>query len=128
MNAIERVRTDIDEGIVLHLQARRMQELERLVADKCYTGNDFSFLQAQKCEEYHYKNDFKLNLLNSFFSDHMTKHYKAYESCWRSPEFNALSSTEEKDRAFVECHNRWIQNLRGNVSHELDVKARELFQ
>ena len=72
-------------------------------------------------------NDFKLNLLNSFFADHMTKHFQSYEQCYMSASFNALPSNEEKDRAFMKCHNKWLSDFKSNVAFELEVKARDMF-
>ena len=105
-----------------------MQQLEKIVAQKCYKGNDFTFMQAQKCEQFHYKNDFKLNLINSFVADHMDKHLQAYQSCWQNPSFEALPSNEDKDRAFLACHKQWTRNLKENVQPELELKALQNFQ
>jgi len=80
------------------------------------------------CEKFHYDNDFKLNLLKNFFGDHMMKHIADYESCWTNEDFKRSTSVAEKDRKFVDCHNRWIDNLRNNVAFELELRARELFQ
>ena len=65
--------------------------------------------------------------MNSFFVDHMTKHLQSYEKCYTGPSFEALPTNEEKDRAFMKCHNSWISDLKSNVSFELEVKARDLF-
>lgn len=73
-------------------------------------------MQAQKCEEFHYKNDYKLNLLNSFFNDHVVKHLQEYETCWKNEEFEKFKSNEAKDRAFLQCHKDWIKNLHNNVA------------
>ena len=43
---MERVGSDLEEGILKHAVAKRMQHLESTVADVCYTGNDFNFQQA----------------------------------------------------------------------------------
>ena len=85
-------------------------------------------MQAQKCEEFHYKNDYKLNIMSSFFNDHVVKHLNEYESCWKNAEFENLKTNEEKDRSFLDCHNRWVRNMRENISQELEVRVRELFQ
>ena len=39
----------------------------------------------------------------------------------------SLPSNEEKDRAFLTCHNNWISNLKSNVSDDLEIKARTMF-
>ena len=66
-------------------------------------------------------------MINSFVSDHMVKQLLSYEQCYTSASFLALPTNEEKDRAFLTCHNNWISNLKSNVAFELEVKARELF-
>ena len=73
-DAIARVQKDIQEGVLSKCELSRQQQLEKIVAQKCYKGNDFSYLQAQKCEQFYYKNDFKLNLIKSFVADHIDKH------------------------------------------------------
>ena len=84
MNALERAKFDIEDGIVLKLQVQRQKELEQYVVKNCYQNRTYNFLQAQKCEEFHYKNDYKLGLLKTFFNDHITKHIKSYEQCWKN--------------------------------------------
>ena len=121
--AIARVQNDLQEGILLKAQLQRTSQLEKIAASKCYKSNDFTYPQAQKCEEFYFKNDFKLNLLNSFVSDHMTKHPQEYESCWQNPSFEALPNNVEKDRAYLACHKKWIRNLKENVQPELELKA-----
>ena len=126
LQAVERAKFEIEDGIVLKLQALRQRELEEYVVKNCYQNKTYNFLQAQKCEEFHYKNDFKLNILKTFFNDHITKHLKNYETCWKNPEFDALKANEDKDLAFVQCHGKWIANLRENVVPELEGRVREL--
>ena len=105
-----------------------MQQLERVVASKCYRNNDFTFMQAQKCEEFYYKNDFKLNMLNTFVSDFMGKHLQEYQACWQNPSFESLKTNEEKDRVYLACHKQWIRNLKENVAPELEARALQSFQ
>ena len=85
-------------------------------------------MQAQKCEEFYYVNDFKLNMMESFVSDFMTRHLLEYQACWQNPKFEALQTNEEKDREYLACHKQWIRNLKENVSQELELKARQSFQ
>jgi hypothetical protein len=80
------------------------------------------------CEDFHYKNDYKLNILKSFYNDHIVKHLSNYEQCYKGDTFERLPSIEDKDRAFLDCHGRWIRNLRGNVSQELEIRVRDLLQ
>ena len=128
LNALERAKFDIEDGIVLKLQAVRQREIEEFVIKNCYQNKTYTFMQAQKCEEFHYKNDFKLNLLNTFFNDHIPKHLKQYETCWRNEEFDALKTNEDKDLAFLQCHEKWLGNLRENVVPELETRVRDLLQ
>ena len=128
LNTIERAKFDLEDGIILKLQATRQKELEEYVVKNCYQNKTYTFMQAQKCEEFHYKNDFKLNLLKNFFNDHIVKHLKNYEACWKSSQFEALQTNEDKDVAFLECHDKWVANIRENVVPELETRVRDLLQ
>ena len=128
MDALERAKFDVEDGVVLKLQALRQKELEQYVVKNCYQNKSYSFLQGQKCEEFHYKNDFKLGLLASFFNDHIPKHLNHYNQCWNNPEFESLKTNEARDITFLECHNKWLGNLRENVVPELETRARDLLQ
>ena len=127
MDAVERVKTDLEEGILGKLRLVRKQQLLDTLADRCYKNNDYTYAQAMMCEQWYEKNDFKMNLLDSFVRDHMTKHLLNYEKCYSGAAFDALPSNEDRDREFLACHNKWISNLKSNVALELDVKARDLF-
>ena len=128
LEVLEAAKFELEDGIILKQQILRQKELEEYVVKNCYQNRTYNFLQAQKCEEFHYANDFKLNLLKTFFSDHIARHLKQYETCWKNPEFEALKTNEEKDLAFVECHDKWVANLRENVVPELEGRVRELLQ
>ena len=46
-NAYERMCSKLNEGVLLHARESRMKQLERTVANTCYSAkNDFSFLEA----------------------------------------------------------------------------------
>ncbi len=111
----------------MRMQVERQKQLEQHVISNCYSNETYTFMQGQKCEEFHYKNDYKLNILKAFFNDHAVKHISNYEKCWKGEEFAKIRSLDEMDRAFLECHNKWIRNLRSNVSQELEGRVRELF-
>ncbi len=128
LDTIERAKFDIEDGIVLKLQAVRQRELEEYVVKNCYQNRTYTFMQGQKCEEFHYKNDFKLNMLKTFFNDHIVKHLKNYEACWKNSEFEALQTNEDKDLAFIACHDKWVANIRENVVPELETRVRDLLQ
>ena len=126
LDAVERAKFDIEDGVVLKLQALRLKELDQYVVKNCYQNKTYTFLQAQKCEEFHQQNDYKLGILKTFFNDHIVKHLKQYEQCWRNPDFEALNTNEDKDVAFLECHDKWLGNLRENVVPELEGRVRDL--
>ena len=48
-NAVQRVAYDLNDGILAHLQAKRMQQLEKHAVDTCYVKNDYTFQQAERC-------------------------------------------------------------------------------
>ncbi len=128
LDAVQKAKFELEDGIILRLQVERQKQLEQYVVKNCYQNKTYNFLQAQKCEEFHYKNDYKLNILNSFFNDHIVKHLNEYEKCWKSPEFDRLNKIEDKDLAFLECHERWVNNLRNNIVPDLEIRAKELLQ
>ena len=68
-----------------------------------------------------------MNVLKSFFNDHIIKHLDEYESCWKNDEFEKFKTNEDKDRSFLKCHKDWIKDLQQNVNDSLEVRARELF-
>ena len=111
-SALERVKFDLEDGIILRLQVERQKELEGHIVRNCYEQKSYTFMQAQKCEEFHYKNDFKLQMLKNYFSDHIPKHLNDYEKCWKTTEFQQLKTVEDKDRAFMSCHEKWLRNLK----------------
>ena len=78
------------------------------------------------CEKFHFENDFKLKLIQSFSKDHLVKHEVAYQKCI-SDSRKLQGSVEEKDRHFLNCHNNILRNLKENVANELELRARELF-
>ena len=110
------------------MQAVRQRELEEFAVKNCYQNKTYNFLQAQKCEEFHYKNDYKLNILKTFFNDHIVKHLKNYEACWKNDQFAALKTNEDKDLAFVQCHDKWVNNLRENIVPDFETRIRDLLQ
>ena len=128
LEVLEAAKFELEDGIILKQQILRQKELEEYVVKNCYQNRTYNFLQAQKCEEFHYANDFKLNLLKTFFSDHIARHLKQYETCWKNAEFESLNTNEEKDLAFVECHDKWVANIRENVVPELEGRVREFLQ
>ena len=79
------------------------------------------------CHEFYEKNDYKMNLLGSFVRDHMTKHFLSYEKCHSGAAFESLATMEEKDRSFLACHDKWLKDLKQDVTYELEVKARQIF-
>ena len=57
----------------------------------------------------------------------MTKHLQAYEKCYSGEAFDSLPNNADKDREFLSCHKKWINNLKSEVSFELEQKARTVF-
>ena len=54
LEALERAKFELEDGIVLKLQALRQKELEEYAVKNCYQNKTYNFFQAQKCEEFHY--------------------------------------------------------------------------
>ena len=124
--SLERVQSDLDTGILTKYRVLRQQQLEKLAIKNCYANRSFTVMEAEACEDFHFKNDYKMNLISSFWKDHIPKHLNAYEGCF-SKEIQALGSVGEKDKAFADCHKAWIKDFRNNKSQELEIRARQLF-
>ena len=128
VETMQRVSTDLNEGIIKHCKARRTQQLQSIIADKCFSAsNDLSYVNAKACESYLLEKDYKLSLMNSFFSDHMAPHTKSYLQCYTSEQFNSIEDAAAKDQHFLQCHNRWIRNLKQEVLPDLEEKAAKVF-
>ena len=67
-------------------------------------------------------------MIKNFVPDFMSKNLQDYEKCWKNREFEALKTNEEKDRMFLECHKKWIRNLKENVQVESNDLGREVNQ
>ena len=88
----------------------------------CYSSkNDFNYIESVQCEEYHYKNDWKLNALGTFVTDHSVRMIRDYKACIDN--VAPLKTNEAKDRSFLECHNRWVKEVQGNITEELERRA-----
>jgi hypothetical protein len=72
-------------------------------------------------------NDYKLNILTSFTSDHIWKYLKEYENCYMNDSLANTSSLEAKDRMFLACHDEWINKVQKEVPDTLKARAKELF-
>ncbi len=116
----------LEEGILSHLRAKRMRELEAYTVKNCWKNKNYNYLQAEKCESFHLQNDYKLGLLQSFTKDHLWKHSLSHETCWKNGRFEALDRIE-KDREFVKCHEKWVSNMREKVVPDLEQRAKEPF-
>lgn len=128
LETVDRVRTDLEEGILLHCQAVRVKQLLPTIAEKCFSSsNDLSFVHAKTCEEYMYEKDYKLNLMKSFFRDHMVRHSNEYAQCFQSEQFQSLTDMAAKDEYFLDCHNRWMRKMKEEVRPDLEEKAARIF-
>ncbi len=127
-DVLERAKIDLEGGILLKLQALRQKKLDEYVIKNCYQNKTYNFLHAQMCEQFHQKNDYKLNILESYFTDHLPKHLNEYQQCWKNPEFESLKTIEEKDLAFIECHDKWVKNIKENVVSDLETRAKALLE
>ena len=67
-----------------------------------------------------------MGVIRKYFEDHFTKHALDYERCYNSPAVNKLTSIEDKDVAFLDCHRKYIRSLRNQVGQELQDRAFQL--
>ena len=122
---MKRTRVDLEDGILSKYMVLRTKQLEQIVADKCYSKKSFTYLEAEQCENFHFKNDYKLNLIQSFWKDHEAKHILSYKTCMAG--VDKLDSVVEKDKAYADCHDSWVKDFKNVQSQELEVRARQLF-
>ena len=126
-DTMHRLRVTLEEGALLNAKEKRNQQLERAVHSTCYSSkNDLNFLEAQKCEQFHYQNDYKLNALKNYVDDHTVGIIKDYQSCINSIE--SINNNADKDRAFLACHNDWVKHVSTNFTQDLEARAFELFK
>jgi len=124
--AMERVKTDLQEGILTKYRVLRSRQLEAAVAENCYNNKNYNMEEAEQCEKFTFKNDYKLNLINSFWDDHAPKHLKAHQSCLTSTGIQGMNSVVEKDKAYADCHQEWLRDFKINQSQALELRAREM--
>ena len=60
IDALKRCRVDLDTGILAKYKALREKQLTAVVSENCYKDKSLTFLEAEMCEDFHVKNDFKL--------------------------------------------------------------------
>ena len=80
-DAIDRVRNDLEQGILTKFRVLRTRQLEGIVASKCFENDSYTYSEAEACENFHFDNDYKLNAVNNFWFDHISKHVKDYQKC-----------------------------------------------
>ena len=124
-SAMKRTQANLETGILTKYRVLRTQQIEGLVVENCYKKKNLNVLEAEQCDHFHHQNDYKLNLLNTFFKDHAAKHILSYQQCER--EVANLESIAEKDKAYADCHNNWLSDFKNNQSEDLELRARKLF-
>ena len=61
IDALLRAKMDLNDGILTKYSMLRMRQVEQKAIKSCYEKKGLSFVEAEQCEEFHYKNDYKLN-------------------------------------------------------------------
>ena len=97
-----------------------------MVATKCYARKDLTSEQASACQEYTFKDDFKLNLIKRYSQDMLSKHIAQLENCYDGEAFNELPNNAAKDRQFLHCMRNWRSNLFNTVLPDLEERAKKL--
>ena len=123
---LERAKFTLEEGILLKFKVLRTRQLEMKAAEQCYQNDALNFEEAQKCENFLFKNDFKLNAINNFFSENTIRHVKAHQTCLSAAQGPHFSTVAEKDKAYQQCHNDWVRDFKNEKVFELEVRARQL--
>ena len=111
---VDRVRNDLEEGILTKFRTLRTKQIEGIVVDNCWNNKKFSYTEAVMCEKFHMENDYKLGQINSFVNDHMVKHYFNYMSCYKGLE--GAGTAVQKEKAFKDCHDEWVSDFKENQS------------
>ena len=123
-DVVLRAQYELTEGILTKYTALRMKQLDEVTLDKCYKNPKFSMMEAEACEDFHHKNDYKLRNISNFWQDHIPKHLKSYDKC---SVVQNMATVADKDKAFADCHTEWVSNFRINTTQELELRARQLF-
>ena len=116
------------EFVLDKYRAERLQQLDRIVNKNCYKNKNYNYLQAQKWDEYHFDNDYKLGIINNFTNDHIWKYQVDYDNCTKSDEFKSLSTTLEKDQVYQACHDKFMQQWEEGIKSDLSARAKEVFE
>ena len=116
---------ELEQGVLLKYKVLRQKQLDRQISSNCYGDSKLNVLEAEMCENFHLKNDYKMKILGSFWQDHIPKHVTAYQKCVDVTK--GLETVAEKDKAFADCHKHWIKDWKENKSQELEARARMLF-
>ena len=98
--------------------------MEERAAKECYGNSKLSYLEAEECEAFIYKNDYKMKQINSFWGDHIPIHLLNYNKCVNAA--NTQSNTLEKEMVFKDCHKNWVGEFKHNTAYELELRARKL--
>tara|TARA_B110001450_G_C17367767_1_gene378369 strand:- start:97 stop:459 length:363 start_codon:yes stop_codon:yes gene_type:complete len=119
---LKRSNIDLEQGVLLKYKMLRLKQLEQQVSSNCYGDPKLNVLEAEMCENFHLKNDYKMKILGSFWKDHIPKHILGYQKC--TDVTQGLDTVAQKDKAFADCHKHWIKDWKENKSQELEGRAR----
>ena len=53
-DASDRVRNDLETGILTKFRVLRTRQLEGVVANKCFENESYNFSEAEACERFHF--------------------------------------------------------------------------
>ena len=123
-DAVSRAKYELNYGILTKYQQLRTKQLEERAAKECYGNSKLSYLEAEECEAFIYKNDYKMKQINSFWGDHIPIHLLNYNKCVNAA--NTQSNTLEKEMVFKDCHKNWVGEFKHNTAYELELRARKL--
>mmetsp|Transcript_25690 Transcript_25690/g.39499 ORF Transcript_25690/g.39499 Transcript_25690/m.39499 type:complete len:99 (-) Transcript_25690:264-560(-) len=59
----QRVQYDLESGILSKYKMLRTRQIEQLASQNCYGNKNYTFLEAEQCENFMVENDFKLNMI-----------------------------------------------------------------
>ena len=121
---LDRAKMELNDGILQKFHVLRTRQLEKQIAEQCYQKKKFTIGEAEQCEDFYFKNDYKLNQIERFWDDHIPKHLIQYQGC--VDHAMTQKTNLEKERVFADCHNHWVKDFKQNKTQDMELRARQL--
>jgi hypothetical protein len=117
-NAIQSITTFLNLSILKQAYYLRSKKLYELTADKCYKNNNYTFSEAETCQEIVFERDPILNNIENYKKELEIKITDAYEK--------SVKYADKKD--FEENHRRFLTRLHTVDRFTYYLLAKNLFK